>query len=287
MLTDMRLQDIRIGERHRRDMGDIASLAESIEAIGLLHPVVVTPDGTLIAGHRRLMAVGQLGWDTVPVRVVDLEDIARGEYAENTQRKAFTPGEAAAIARALEPKEREAARERQAEHRRSAPGRPANTPGKFPEVSGGQTRDRVAAYVGMSGRTLQKAEAVVDAAEGEPERFGGLAEEMDRTGKVEPSYRALRVAARGGQRVEENAQAADTGMLVPTTDSADAVMRVHAAMKRTVIKWDYSPRGLSGVPTEKLEACYLSVTNALPRLRNIADAIRVELSTRTGVSRRV
>ena len=50
----MRIADIRIGERHRKDMGDIEGLARSIDEIGLLHPVVVRPDGTLVAGERRI-----------------------------------------------------------------------------------------------------------------------------------------------------------------------------------------------------------------------------------------
>jgi ParB family chromosome partitioning protein len=66
------IADIRVPRRHRRDFGDIASLAASIKEIGLLHPVVIRPDGTLISGERRLMAVRQLGWDHVPVRVMEI-----------------------------------------------------------------------------------------------------------------------------------------------------------------------------------------------------------------------
>jgi ParB-like chromosome segregation protein Spo0J len=50
----MAIADIKVGKRHRRDLGDIAALAESIKAVGLLHPIVVQPDGKLIAGARRL-----------------------------------------------------------------------------------------------------------------------------------------------------------------------------------------------------------------------------------------
>ena len=32
-----------VGERHRRDMGDIAALAASMHELGLLQPVVVSP----------------------------------------------------------------------------------------------------------------------------------------------------------------------------------------------------------------------------------------------------
>lgn len=61
-----------------------------------------------------------------------------------------------AIKRTLEPIEREAARKRQIEGGR------AKGSGNFPEA--GETRDKIAAYLGVSGRTLEKAEAVVAAA---------------------------------------------------------------------------------------------------------------------------
>lgn len=60
-----------------------------------------------------------------------------------------------AIAIAIEVEEREAARERQAAAGGSAPG-------KLPEaVETGESRDRAAKAVGWSGRTYEKAKAVV------------------------------------------------------------------------------------------------------------------------------
>ena len=38
---------IRVGRRHRKDMGDVDALAQSIAEVGLLQPVVVRPDGAL------------------------------------------------------------------------------------------------------------------------------------------------------------------------------------------------------------------------------------------------
>ena len=106
---------ISIGDRHRRDLGDIAGLAQNISARGLLHPIVINHDGRLIAGARRLAAAKVLGWTTVPVTVIDLEQIVLGEYAENAFRKDFSPSEMVAIAAALEPMEREKAKARQGE----------------------------------------------------------------------------------------------------------------------------------------------------------------------------
>ena len=56
------LSAIRVGKRHRKDLGDIRFLARSIQEIGLLHPVVIRPEGKLIAGERRLWALKLLGW---------------------------------------------------------------------------------------------------------------------------------------------------------------------------------------------------------------------------------
>jgi hypothetical protein len=57
-----RLDEIIVGQRHRRDLGAIAGLARSIDELGLLQPVVLTPAGQLIAGERRLGAAKMLGW---------------------------------------------------------------------------------------------------------------------------------------------------------------------------------------------------------------------------------
>jgi N6-adenosine-specific RNA methylase IME4 len=173
---------ITVGQRFRRDLGDIAGLAKSIAEIGLLHPIVVTPDGRLIAGDRRLRAAKLLGWTEIPVRIVDLDAVVRGEFAENAERKDFSLSESVAIKRALEPLEKTRAKERM------LAGKPS---GKFPK---GRALDNVARVVGKDRRTIEKAEAVVDAAEAEPEKFGPLLAAMDKTGRVNAPYKRLQVA---------------------------------------------------------------------------------------------
>ena len=63
------IDEIIVGERVRRDMGDIEALAASIDEIGLLNPIVVTPDGRLLCGERRLLAAKLLGWKEIPVTI--------------------------------------------------------------------------------------------------------------------------------------------------------------------------------------------------------------------------
>jgi ParB-like chromosome segregation protein Spo0J len=63
------IASIKPGTRHRRDMGDIEALAASIAEIGLLNPITVAKDGTLLAGQRRLEAFKLLGRTEIPVMI--------------------------------------------------------------------------------------------------------------------------------------------------------------------------------------------------------------------------
>jgi len=133
----------------------------------------VTSDGELIAGARRLEACKLLGWKKVPVTVIDLAAIVRGERDENMVRKDLLPSEAVAVAEAIEDVERKAAKGRQ-----GRPGKPRS--GKLPE-HGSQARDKAAAGTGMGRTSLAKAKEIVTAARAEPERFGKLKDDIDRT----------------------------------------------------------------------------------------------------------
>jgi ParB family chromosome partitioning protein len=90
------------------DESEIQSLAESLQAHGLLQPVVVRRQGEryqLIAGQRRLRAAVKAGWSDVPAQVVEADDRQVAELAivENMQRKDLSPLEkAAAFQRYLE-----------------------------------------------------------------------------------------------------------------------------------------------------------------------------------------
>ncbi|OUL27098.1 ParB N-terminal domain-containing protein [Nostoc sp. 106C] len=53
---------------------DIKELAELIEKYGLRKPLIVTPEGTIISGHRRWKAILFLGWETVLVEEKEFTD---------------------------------------------------------------------------------------------------------------------------------------------------------------------------------------------------------------------
>lgn len=100
------VDQIHVPDRIRRDLGDIESLAKSIEELGLLHPIVVLHIATghyvLVAGERRLVACKMLGWKEIPIRCLPNQLRAReAEVAENQERKAFEPEEIGRVAALL------------------------------------------------------------------------------------------------------------------------------------------------------------------------------------------
>ena len=182
----MPVDKIRVGERHRKDMGDIAGLAASMAELRLLHPIVVRPDGTLIAGERRLRAGQLLGWKTSP----------SPSSTSMTSCAASSPRTPIARTSHCPRRSRSSARWSRSSGRRRRNGKAAglaNSLGNCPIK--GRAADKAAKATGMARRTLEKAEAVVDAAEAEPEKFGKLLADMDRTGRVNGAYRRLKMTA--------------------------------------------------------------------------------------------
>jgi ParB family chromosome partitioning protein len=107
--AEVSVASIRPNPRQPRQVFDEEALDElvlSIEAVGLLQPVVVRPaapgsvdhEYELVAGERRLRSVQRLGWDTIPVVVRPTEDSAllRDALLENIHRAGLNPLEEAA-----------------------------------------------------------------------------------------------------------------------------------------------------------------------------------------------
>jgi ParB family chromosome partitioning protein len=90
-----------LNPRGELDPTGIDELAASIAAHaaqgGILQPLLVTPDGTVVAGHRRLAAARRAGLIDVPVVVRALSPVEALELAliENLQRADLTPVEEA------------------------------------------------------------------------------------------------------------------------------------------------------------------------------------------------
>ena len=87
----------------REDDPETVELADSIRSRGLLQPLLITPDGLIVAGHRRALAAKRAGLTHVPVIVRELDETTQLEamLIENLQRKALNPVETARACGAL------------------------------------------------------------------------------------------------------------------------------------------------------------------------------------------
>jgi ParB-like chromosome segregation protein Spo0J len=104
MLKTYNLSDIRIGERFRKDLGNLDSLAASIRDRGLFHLPLVTTNGELVCGRLRILAMQKLGWVSSDVWEIEIDpdNMLLAERDENEERKQFTTSERVAIGRAIE-----------------------------------------------------------------------------------------------------------------------------------------------------------------------------------------
>lgn len=192
------VDSIRIGARHRIDLGDIQELADSIALLGLLQPITISPDGTLICGLRRLAAVKLLGWKHVNVWVrsgisSELERLL-AEQHENELRKPYTVVEAAGLYAELKRYQEEDAARRQEATRFGGVG-------NFPTPRGRAAAQAAEAIPGApSYKTMDRVLEVQRAAADErlDPVVRALAERefdaLQHDGKVDPHYRVVRAA---------------------------------------------------------------------------------------------
>lgn len=94
-LTFIKIEDIDLGDRYRKDLGDLKVLSDSIQRQGLIHPPAVMDKGDgkylLLAGCRRVIACKNLNMAEIPVRVypdkLTTLEIRSIELSENLKRK--------------------------------------------------------------------------------------------------------------------------------------------------------------------------------------------------------
>jgi hypothetical protein len=85
-----------VNERQRKtiDVAELKSLASDIDRYGLLHPIVISRDGTLLAGERRLRACRDiLGWTHISANFLDELPYRQQfliEFTENERRQNLT-----------------------------------------------------------------------------------------------------------------------------------------------------------------------------------------------------
>jgi phage N-6-adenine-methyltransferase len=150
-------------------------LVSSIRNKGILEPLVIRADGTILSGHRRWMATKELALSKVPCRVIYFSDPLDEEEALiefNRQReKTFT--QKMRESDYLMKIERERAKERQIRKPESV------VPTLAQQNIGEKARNIVAKKVGMSHGTFDKARTIWEKAKDGDEQAKNLLTEID------------------------------------------------------------------------------------------------------------
>lgn len=186
----------------------------SIRENGILVPLAVKEDGTIISGHRRWQVALALKMEHVPVQVVryadDLDE--REAIIEFNRQREKTFSQKMAEAEELEAIERERASRRIVEGAKVGAAvtnkgkRPVET---FPQGEKGKTRDKVAEAIGIgSGRTYDKAAKVWEAAKKGDETAKKVIAELDE-GKttINAAYKAVVKEAERKEKEQASEQA--------------------------------------------------------------------------------
>lgn len=149
----------------------IDEFVASVRTHGVLVPLTITADGTVISGHSRRQAAITAGLETVPCIVsplTDPDEIERALIESNRQREKTNEQRAREAAHLLAIEERLAAKRQKAtqakpgdENIRHGGGHDATTVKQGENAKYGKTRDNVGKVVGMGGRTVARAVEVV------------------------------------------------------------------------------------------------------------------------------
>jgi site-specific DNA-methyltransferase (adenine-specific) len=196
------IASVKVGPRFRRDVGDLDSLMASIQAVGLLHPVVIAGDGNLVAGARRLEACKRLKWSEVPVTILKVSDpVCRlAEADENEVRLSLCPTEQVAVKRFYAEQDRQEAASRKEETQGRPSRRNGSKTGADSAPVKAKSRDKTAKRAN-SGRTrLRQAEEVVAAAEADPKTYDPISAKMDATGNVNAAHKEMKKRQRAAAK---------------------------------------------------------------------------------------
>ena len=92
----IRIDDIAVKKRIRKDIGDLGKLINSMKKYGLINPITINDKMELLAGFRRLESAKAMGWKEINCSIVSAKsklDKLVIEAEENLARKDFTPEE--------------------------------------------------------------------------------------------------------------------------------------------------------------------------------------------------
>jgi ParB-like chromosome segregation protein Spo0J len=261
---------------------EFAELKRSVAAEGRVRvPLVILPDGVVLCGRDRLRAARELGLREVPVEVrEDLAGDPKGQVQllldDNLTRKHFSEALRVKLAAQLLEIEKERAKARQVEGARRGGGNKGRARRKGSgNISGSlaESRDVVARRLGISGRQLDKARKVVQAAEDGSAPVAALY--VDETVTASLAHEAM-------TRLAKDAQ----GELVAAVKRAPAPER--PALARRLLRAGLARKKPAGSgPLEEVIAALEEGVRAVCRLREanadvyfFADALSEDQRTR-------
>lgn len=99
-VTLRKLSDLKLNSEYLRLDTDVSTLKKSLESVGLIHPVTINQENELLAGARRYQAASELGWEEIPVQVVDRESLIQ-ELISIDENLVRTPLQALDLERSL------------------------------------------------------------------------------------------------------------------------------------------------------------------------------------------
>ena len=255
-----------------------AEFVASIKNLGVLVPLTVLPDGTVISGHRRMQAARIAKLKTVPVIVrtdlTDPDEIERALIESNRQREKSNETKAREAQRLLAIEQRAAEKRQQATQ--AAKGEkigskvvaPVPPPTKLGDSSNfGKTRDAVGKAVGLGAKSVDAAVKVVEKidqakAAGDTKTAEHLTETLNKKG-IRTALREMRQAeqAEQPQPTEKTEQPGPEDSPAVVSDEPppqpDLIAGVQQAISleiefdtytRSIRKWFRDVKGLAGKP---------------------------------------
>lgn len=246
---DMNIQDLKPHPLNDRLYGGEEipqGFIDSVRSKGILVPLAVKQDGTIISGHRRWRTAQVLNMDTVPTTIVgyntDLDE--REAIISFNKQREKTFSQTMAEAEELEVIEGERAAVRMLAGK-------AEPSGNVSLGSQGQTRDKVAEQVGIgSGRTYDKAKQVWEAAKQGNENAQAVVQQLDnKQATISAAYSQIKSQQQKAERlqqVEQERQAIESGELTTAQGLYDVIV--------IDPPWDYAERGGFSVSEHDAEA---------------------------------
>lgn len=213
----IRIDEINVTNRHRKELGDIKAFASRMKERGMLQPIVVKKVNggyKLLAGERRFRARRAMGESMIEAKVVEaktrLEELLV-ERDENDDREEMKPSEKVALANEI----KELIGSRQGQHQ-------STLPQIIGEVEKGKETAEIAAEEAGFGNVETYRQAAIVVEQGVPELIEAMdAGEVSIADAAKAAKKPKRKQKRGVKAVKDGEAKTVTGA-ISKFDEADA-----------------------------------------------------------------